>query len=229
MDISTMIQVPSIETMHKSKYTVAPSPVYVSDRMTGKMEGIPCISTTMQLNPICKERAKVEGSICAACYAARTTKQYKTLEAHLEENYLLLTEHIIPDDLLPRFKRTVRVVRFESFGDLATVKQAINYINIARVNPEVRFALWTKNPHILAEAIREVTAPYNLTIIYSSPMVNEDARGMVARYPFIDKVFTVYDKEHIGKAEGFMCAGKDCATCLHCYLDGGWRVKEALK
>lgn len=222
-------EVTNMEALYKSKYTTGPSAVYICDRMSGKMEGIPCISTTMQLNPICRERAKVEGSICSKCYAARTTRQYKALEAHLEENYRVLTKVIISDELLPRFKRTVRMVRFESFGDLATPTQAINYINIARVNPEVKFALWTKNPKILEEAIREVTAPGNLTIIYSSPMINEDARGMMARYPFIDKVFTVYDKEHITKAKGFKCAGKDCASCGHCYLDGGERVKEELK
>lgn len=226
MNTSTMIQVPSIETMHKSKYTVAPSPVYVSDRMTGKMEGIPCIGTTMQLNPICRERVKVPGSVCAHCFAARTTKAYKMLEAHLEENYLLLTEHLVPDDLLPRFKRTVRIVRFESFGDLATVTQARNYIRIARVNPGVIFGLWTKNPHILAEALEIERKPDNLVVILSSMHLNQRA---AVKYDFIDKVFTVYDKDHFDEAEGFTCKGKSCAECAHCYLDMGPIVKEELK
>lgn len=229
MDFNTAIKVQSIETLYKSKFTTAPSAVYVSDYMSGKMSGIPCISTTMQLNPICQARAKVKGSICEACYAGRTTNQYKALEAHLEDNYRLLTTTIVPGALLPRFKRTVAIVRFESFGDLANATQATNYINIAKANPRVKFALWTKNPKILAEAIRAHGKPLNLEVIYSSPMLNSRAELIRETYSFIDKVFTVYDKEHFDGAPGFHCAGKDCAACGHCYLDEGSDVKEMLK
>ena len=227
MDINTMIRVPSIEDFTQSIYTSAPSPVYVSDRMSGKMSGIPSISTACRLNPYCRERAKVKDSVCSHCFAMATTARYHSLEKRLEDNYELLVNHILPMDMLPRFKRNIRIVRLESFGDLASEKQAANYLNICVVNPHVSFALWTKNPKLLKTPIEMLDKPENLKIVYSSPNINEEM-DIKKRYPFIDIVFTVYDAEHFDAAPGFHCAGKSCADYCHCYLDEG-DVKEKLR
>jgi len=96
-----------------------------------------------------------------------------------------------------------------------------NYFNICTVNPSVTFALWTKNPGIIAKAIKNgAVKPENIVIILSSPMLNESFNfTFVSRvFPFVDKVFTVYDKKTIAEQGiNINCGSRDCATCRRCY------------
>lgn len=207
--------------MRRSKYAANYSPVIVSDNMSGKMYGLPSVSTSVLDNPICQKRRLDPKSICFKCFAANTAARYKSLATNLSSNLELLTGEILPLDVLPRFiPELANIVRFESFGDLANAKHAINYINIAKVNPGVRFALWTKNIVFLARAIEKAGKPENLRIIYSSAYVNQkvDAAKIKRAYPCIDAVFTVYDKEYI-KENGteINCGAKSCITCRNCY------------
>ena len=128
-----------VYTMKKSKFAVNASPVHVSDSMSGKMAGIPSISTSCLLNPICQKRMQDKTSICAHCFASATLTRYTNAGKATESNYHLLTESILPADLLPVFAN-VAIVRIESFGDVANETQAINYINICNANPAVVFA-----------------------------------------------------------------------------------------
>ena len=58
----------------------------------------------------------------------------------------------------------------------------------------MHFALWTKNPWIIEDAFdASERKPSNLQIIYSSPCINDQADP---GYDFIDKIFTVYDKNN---------------------------------
>lgn len=210
-----------MEKVYKSKFAVNPSRVYVSDNMTAKMAGVPAISTSVALNPICQARAKDPNSICAHCFAIATVARYTKLGEHLAENTEVLTAEVLPLEELPKFGFTVGMVRLEAFGDLNNTTQVVNYFNIARVNPHVHFALWTKNPHLVA-AVIEVGAekPANLNIIYSSPKLNTPALDIFARYPFIDKVFTVYDKATIARDNiAINCGARSCAGCGLCYFD----------
>jgi hypothetical protein len=119
--------------------------------------------------------------------------------------------------------------RFESFGDLNNAIQVINYFNICKKNPGVKFALWTKNPDYIAEAIRAGhEKPENLNIVLSSLFLNKERK---TRYSFIDKVFTVYDPEFIqeNKTE-INCGAKNCFSCGLCYEKNGVRnIREKLK
>ena len=207
--------------MRRSKYAANYSPVIVSDNMSGKMAGIPSISTSVLDNPICQKRRLDPESICSKCFAANTAARYKSLAANLSSNLELLTGEILPLDVLPRFiPEFANIVRFESFGDLANVTHAINYINIAKVNPGVRFALWTKNITFLAKAIEQAGKPENLRIIYSSAYINREnnAEKIKIAFPCVDAVFTVYDKSYI-KENGteINCGAKSCITCRNCY------------
>lgn len=216
--------------MFKSRYTLNQSPVYVSDHMSGKLEGIPAISTSVLLNPICQARAKDPDSVCAKCFAMNTVNRYKDLRHHLEENTEALTKPLALNDL-PRFALNVGFVREEAFGDTQNVTQAINYINIAMVNPSTRVTVWTKNPKHYMFALEEVEKPENLTIIYSSPHLNKEDAYILERYPFIDKVFTVYTDDYI-KEHGIEinCGGRKCVACGRCYLKNDERfIRERLK
>lgn len=150
--------------MLKSKFTGNLSPIHVSDYMSGKMSGIPSISTSCLVNPICQARMKNGESVCAHCFAAATLDRYTSAGAHAENNFYLLNAEVLPLDMLPRF-RNVAIVRIESFGDVASVTQAINYLNIVKVNPFITFAAWTKNASIWNAAIKKAGKPENLSSV----------------------------------------------------------------
>lgn len=203
--------------MRKSIYCTNESPVYISDYMGGKMEGIPAISTSCKLNPYCAARAKDPNSICYYCYAQKTLNCRKSTAENVAENNAVLAE-VLPLEVLPRFKKTVSIVRFEAFGDLFNEAQAINYFNIAAVNPHVHFALWTKNKGIYRRAVEAYSGkPENLMAVYSASKVNEPE----PLPPYFDKVFTVWTDENTCNADGFEinCGARACGECGECYLD----------
>lgn len=194
--------------------------VHVTLNHTGKMSGMQSISTSVLANPTCQKRRNVEGSICSHCFAANMMKMYgNNFEKCFSKNLDILTGSIL--EVLPQI--TSIYFRLESFGDLANWIQAANYLNIARMNPTTKFALWTKNPRFIAEAIRNgFKKPANLQIIYSSLFVNRC--NLPKGYDFIDKVFTVYDKE-TAKDININCGARSCFTCHRCYSKNPKGVK----
>ena len=202
------------------------SPVYVSDKLTAKMAGMLAISTSCVENHFCACRMINPELICFHCFARGIMINYAAAGEHGAQNADLLTTHIVPADLLPRFKRSVQIVRIEATGDVANVTQAINYIHIAQVNPHVTFAWWSKNPGIIDKAIKAAGRPENVVFIASSPRLNEQER---IRYSWIDKVFTVYDADHAGTVE-INCGARSCKTCRRCYSHDTERIiNELLK
>lgn len=196
---------------------------------TGKMDGMVSISTSVKENKNCQSRAKVENSICSKCFAAAMINRYPALEKCLSENTRILTSEIIPVEKWPLLN--VAFFRFESFGDLNNETQVHNYFNLCKRNPHVRFALWTKNPFFIYAAIKAGNAkPENLIIIASSPMINDVCDAYLKAYPFIDKIFTVYDKE-TAKTVNINCGARHCLSCLRCYTktDSVEYVNEILK
>ena len=198
--------------MKKSKFCINASPVHVSDSMSGKMSGIPSISTSCLMNPICQKRMKDPNSICAHCFAAATLNRYTAAGRAMAANYELLTSRILTDEELPIFGN-VAIVRIESFGDVANVTQARNYVRIIKANPAVTFAWWTKNAGIVAAAFKvEGGKPDNVVMIESSPYLNT-VKPLSAG---MDKTFTVYDKIAAAGVE-INCGARCCATCRRCY------------
>ena len=200
--------------LKRSKYCINESPIHISDSMSGKMSGIPSISTSCLCNPICLKRMQDGNSICAHCFAYATLNRYKAAGQAMESNYHLLTESILPTDLLPIFAN-VAIVRIESFGDVANKIQAINYLNIIKANPDVRFAWWSKNMAIIKSAIDEIGKPKNVVFVESSEKLN---KAKIASFEFVDKVFTVYDEKAITENNvNINCGARCCATCRRCY------------
>ena len=204
--------------------------------MTGKLSGMHAISTYIPMNDRCMLRSTVKGSVCERCYAKAMLARRSNMRPSLEQNTVILTEKVYHVENFPILND--RYFRIEAFADLINWVQCANYFNLCKRNPECQFAMWTKNLFIVAECIRNgYEKPENLIIVFSSPMINGEVKaekGLKAVFPFVDKVFTVFDKEFI-KANGveITCGGRKCLECLRCYTpnvgDGIEYVREQLK
>ena len=200
--------------------------IHFTTKHTGKMTGMISLSTSVKDNPICKIRAQVPGSICEKCFAARQMDYQTGMRDCFARNLEILSTTII--DAWPAIDpEKYPYFRYESFGDLASVIQAINYINLATVNPAVKFAWWTKNPEFIAAAIGAgYKIPRNLVIIQSSCFVNN---ADTPKYDFIDHIFTVYDKDHTDGVK-INCGARNCKKCGRCYTKRtALNVNEILK
>lgn len=180
---------------------------------TGKMAGLQSLSSSIILNPNCVRRMQKHDSICSKCFAAAMMNRYKDLDRCLQGNAPILTGSILPDSVLPVIPS--RYFRFEAYADLNNWIQFVNYRNIAAKNPDTLCALWTKNPHIIAQALeRGYTIPANMQIVLSSPLVNKPIKS--TKYTFVNKIFTVYDKE-ASKGVNINCGARSCLACGRCY------------
>ena len=191
--------------------------VHYTLKYSGKMSGMQSLSTSCLCNKNCLSRVENSNLVCSHCYAQRQMKMYKNLEKCLKKNTEILTTKLLTDEEIPLINAAF--FRFESFGDLNNEVQIVNYFRICKRNKHVKFALWTKNPWIIAEAINNgESKPRNLQIVYSSPYLNK-CDNKLNKYPFIDKIFTVYTKEYIEANNiEINCGAKSCLSCHKCYI-----------
>lgn len=202
--------------------------LYICTNHTGKMKGMNSLSSSPVKNPICMERAKDIRSICHECYSMAMNAAYSALAALLEKNTDILTKHIIPVEYWPMVNTLF--FRLESFGDVQNTIQVNNYCNFAERNPHCNFAVWTKNIAFYDMVFKTRKKPENLIIIFSSHYLNTEA--VIDRFPFVDKVFTVYTAEYaIENKIKITCGGRKCIDCLRCYTktDKVEYVNELLK
>lgn len=195
--------------------------VHVTWNHTGKMRGKASLSTSPLINCQCQKNCKNEKWVCRFCYSIKMMKMYKQLATALERNYHILTTSILPFDSLPLINRLD--FRFEAFGDLANETHFINYLNICKKNPNTIFAIWTKNPQIMAKVFDDMgyEKPKNLIIIYSNPIVNTliKLETIQKKYWFIDKTFNVFTKDFLKDHPEYEvnCGAKCCNECNICY------------
>jgi hypothetical protein len=185
------------------------------------------ISTSVKTNERCAKNAQIKGSICEKCFAAKQMKVFPSMEKPMVENQRILTGEILPEEKLPIINNLY--FRFEAFGDLNNDIQVINYFNICKKNPRVKFALWTKNPDYIQAAINQGhEKPENLNFVLSSLFINKERPNP---FPFVDKVFTVYDAETIERGNiDINCGARSCFDCGLCYEKNGVAViREKLK
>lgn len=213
-----------IITMWNAKEKIG---LHFTIKHTGKMAGMYSLSTSPLCNRYCQEYSKDPDKICSHCYAQTQMQMYKNMQECLANNSKLLTETILKKKDIPIIN--AKFFRFEAFGDISNETQVINYFNIAKHNKGVHFALWTKNPGIVQRAIDAgISKPKNLQIILSSHYTNKE---METDYDFVDKIFTVYDKQYIENNDvEINCGDKKCLACGLCYKKNKIRyVKEQIK
>lgn len=208
--------------MYNSRFIDGFSAIHISDHMTGKMQDVPSISTSCLINPYCKARLENGIGICKHCFANATLKMRPVVRKNMAENYEILSQHILPKEVLPKFCDDVEIVRLESFGDVGTATQAINYLNIVRKNPHVFFAAWTKNAMLWSDALKWGEGkPENLNLVISSLELNRQ-RESIPRWA--DIVFTVWEKDKKPPKE-INCGARSCDKCRSCYRKYGNEIK----
>lgn len=191
---------------------------------SGKMEGIPSISTSCILNARCQKRVTCNKSVCNNCFAHSYMKFRKELREALERNFHILTERFLTKKEIEDLNINSSFFRLEAFGDLNNDIQLINYVNICKHYKYTRFALWTKNVDILLSVFskKKYRKPRNLSLIISSPLLNvafpKSFVEKVNAIVHIDVVFTVYSKDFAEKHNIIInCGAKHCLSCLQCY------------
>ena len=209
--------------------------IHVTNHSSGtKMEGIQSVGTTSLCNPICQKRKEQCDGICSHCYADALCKYRKPLNKNLTENYQNLTSRLLTPMEAAAVPVTSLIARIESFGDVANVTQARNYIRIIRAHKWIRFGIWSKNWGIWHAAFKKEGKPRNCTYVHSSMRVNfaDGVHPFMQKY--VDHVFTVWDKnlypQVIAACPATECAGLSCAKCQKCYRKGGsYYINERLR
>lgn len=213
--------------------------IWIVNHTTHKLQGISSISSSVCDNVFCAARRAIKNCICAHCYAHNQQTIQTGLKEHNIINGLILRNILIPGKFFKGLAILFPYLRIESFGDTANVTQARNYIRIIKAFPEKRCAIWSKNIAIWGKAFALEGKPKNTTYVHSSSFVNVEEKPDLEKYPFIDHVFTVFDKKYIRENNiEINCGGKKCMECIlakkNCYYrtnktNNTYFIREALK
>lgn len=202
--------------------------VKVTQHSSGsKMEGFVSVNSSALVNPICNARRTVKGSVCEKCYAKNLLNLRKGLADNTATNGRILQEYLLSEYAWSFLPVNTLYARIESFGDVANVTQARNYIRIIKAHPMTTWGIWSKNADIWAEAFKLEGKPTNCTYVHSSMMI-----GIIDSIPdciseYTDHVFTVFPRKTV---QPINCGGTHCMTCLKCYHKGtDFDISERLK
>lgn len=191
---------------------------------SGKMLGIHSLSTSNLDNKFCEKMKAVDGSICQKCFADKQLRCRPTNRNKFRDNDFLKYTKLKKGDI-PFINSAY--FRFESFGELETMIQLENYIQIAKNNKHANFALFTKRADLLKKL---KSKPSNMQIVLSSPLINKPVNA--DNIKVVNKIFTVWDKEQaIKEGIDIQCGKRKCIECLICYkkAKGKKYINELLK
>ena len=184
--------------------------------MTGKLKGIAGINTNPLSNAFC-QKMQATDTICKDCYSCSMLRGIrKNCEPAWERNSVLLSNTLLESDQIPFVSHAL--ARFHAHGELINKRHFVNFINIARANPQTKFSFFTKRTNLVSGEI-----PANVTMVYSNPVVNRVRK--VAPKGF-HKVFNVVTNE----GYEINCGAKNCVKCQQCFnRDGATVIVEKLK
>lgn len=224
------------------------------------MTDILSMSTNCNANPICQARSKIKGSICEHCFAASTLSHYTSLDENTLSNFWILTtselsnsdcEKIALEIVSACRKNGTHEFRLESFGDLANVLHATNYLNILfslyrvskRENYKIVCGWWTKNVNLLVAAYEKLDRAHKSAfhrvchLLISSMFCNQpiepaEKEKIEEKLEMPVSVFTVYEPAYIQDNNVTInCGARSCRSCKRCYSlsHKGEYIREELK
>ena len=192
--------------------------VTVSHNLTGKMAGMPAITTSLFCNANCLKLSNIAGTVCEKCYAVKYLTSRPNVRRVYNENTYLLKSSIIPRKQLPFINAAY--CRLESFGDIVNATHLQNYVNLVKKNNHCVFSLFTKNYTVVFNYFKERKQPKNLSIVISSLLINEPFNiDYLSKTNLTNvKIFTVYSKPYANGNNVIINCGKTrCIDCLRCY------------
>ncbi len=181
---------------------------------SGKMDGIRSISTNPLTNHFCNKMHDCGNDrvICTHCYATRLVDFRLSLQKHVENNSIALSERVIPMNELPSY--TDELIRFDSFGELINETHLINFFNLCYKNPQTYHVLYTKRCNLVEDMAH--LKPSNLKVVESNPIV--DSVYEKPKSPIADLVFNVVTPEYLEQNPKYKATCiKACNTCRLCY------------
>ena len=189
----------------------------VSQGLTGKMTGMPAITTSMLCNEHCQKLSNIIGTVCEKCYTMKYLKSRPAVEKCYAENTELLTSSVIPIKQLPFINATM--CRLETFGDIVNATHLQNYINLIKKNSHCMFSLFTKNYTVVFDYFKTHKQPKNLSLVISSLLLDEPfGLEFLPEYLTNVKIFTVYSKPFAkGNNVTINCGKNRCVDCRRCY------------
>lgn len=189
----------------------------VSQGLTGKMTGMPAITSSMLCNEHCQKLSNIIGTVCEKCYTMKYLKSRPAVEKCYAENTELLTSSVIPIKQLPFINATM--CRLETFGDIVNATHLQNYINLIKKNNHCMFALFTKNYTVVFDYFKTHKQPKNLSLVISSLLLDEPfGLEFLPEYLTNVKIFTVYSKPFAkGNNVTINCGKNRCVDCRRCY------------
>jgi hypothetical protein len=189
----------------------------VSQGLTGKMTGMPAITSSMLCNEHCQKLSNIIGTVCEKCYTMKYLKSRPAVEKCYAENTELLTSSVIPIKQLPFINATM--CRLETFGDIVNATHLQNYINLIKKNSHCMFSLFTKNYTVVFDYFKTHKQPKNLSLVISSLLLDEPfGLEFLPEYLTNVKIFTVYSKPFAkGNNITINCGKNRCVDCRRCY------------
>ena len=189
----------------------------VSQGLTGKMTGMPAITSSMLCNEHCQKLSNIIGTVCEKCYTVKYLKSRPAVEKCYADNTELLTSSLIPIKQLPFINAAM--CRLETFGDIVNTTHLQNYINLIKKNNHCMFSLFTKNYTVVFDYFKAHKQPKNLSIVISSLILNEPFELEFLPQNLTNvKIFTVYTKPYAKGNNVIINCGKNrCVDCKRCY------------
>ena len=99
----------------------------VSRGLTGKMAGMPAVTSSMLCNEYCQKLSNIVGTVCEKCYTKKYLKARPNIEKMYAQNTELLSSSVIPIKQLPFINAAM--CRLETFGDITNATHLHNYVN----------------------------------------------------------------------------------------------------
>lgn len=194
----------------------------ISGQMTGKMIKIRSLNTSHSLNPYCQENRKNKNSICSSCYSYVSEKRYIESKKMWSLNYNILSTHVLKDNEVPTLRKSDSIFRFNAHGDLINRIHYNNLIKIVKKNPEVLFALWTKNLKVINKG-KGIVKLDNIQYIYSDIYLNNLNTPIVPEG--FDRLFRVYDTKTLRANNSIVVnCPNSCFKCQVCYKQNDTKV-----
>ena len=198
----------------------------VSYHDTGKIEGTCSFDSSCNGCDFCKKMRKAAENnvkhICKHCYDAKQESYRANVKNRHMLNMLIMSNVRFTEKELSKLN-VAAINRVNSSGDTPNKTYALNMITIAAINDTVKFGYWAKNASPIIAACDEIGKPDNLSLVYSSPIINEACK--LPKY--FDYVFVVAsDENHVNEflANGACeCNGKDCKDCGYKCYTKAWK------